>query len=354
MTTVAAAFAAAMEHCFAAGAPWPAAVAVSGGGDSIALMYLLAEWAAGNDRAAPVVLTVDHGLHPDSAATARAVVKRARALGLSAHRRDWKGEKPSADIEAAARTARYALMGEWCTAHRIHGLYVAHTREDQAETFLLRLGRGSGIDGLSAMRPCAPYPAPGFGPLKIVRPLLGFDRAGLRDWLAGRGEAWTEDPMNADPRFARVRIRRAWPQLEELGLSPERIAAAAGHIGRAREALEAATAEFLADACRFERDHIVLDGARLREIPAEIALRALAHLLAQLTGQAYRPRFERLARLYQAIRDGELRAARTLHGCRVGRAPKALASFGPASLLVSREPGRRRPRSAIAAEPQIS
>src|SRR5271155_2301624 len=151
-----------MAPCLKQGAPWPGAIAVSGGSDSKALMILLAEWSASASRRRPVVLTVDHGLSPGSSRTALAVIKDAKRVGLAAHRLIWRGPKPRADIEAAARTARYTLMGAWCSAHRIKGLYVAHTREDQAETFLLRLARGSGLDGLAAMRTRSPYPLPGF------------------------------------------------------------------------------------------------------------------------------------------------------------------------------------------------
>jgi tRNA(Ile)-lysidine synthase len=205
---------------------WPGAVAVSGGGDSLALMLMLAR---AKKKPAPIVLTVDHGLRPDSAKDAKAVLQAAKKLGLEAHLLQWKGAKPKSDIEAAAREARYRLMGEWCAKHKIGALYLAHTLEDQAETFLLRLARGSGLDGLSAMQEVAPFPLPGYGELKLVRPLLSVTRAQLRAYLKKSGLEWRDDPMNEDPRFARVRIRQSWPQLEEIGLSPTRIAAAAGH-----------------------------------------------------------------------------------------------------------------------------
>jgi len=351
---LAADFAAAMARTLAQGAPWPGAVAVSGGGDSKALMLLLADWAQSASRPPPVVLTVDHGLTPDSARIAQSVVQSAKRHGLEAHKLVWKGEKPAADIEAVARLARYRLMGDWCEAHRIKGLYVAHTLEDQAETFLLRLARGSGLDGLAAMRARSPFPLQGFDRLCVVRPLLEIERARLRGWLESRNEDWSEDPMNGDPRFARVRIRKAWSQLAELGLSPQRIAAAAQHLGRARDALEDATADLLETACRFEAERVLLDGTRLAAAAPEIGLRALAQILSRVSGEPYRPRFERLERLYGAIREGEIKSARTLHGCRIGRAPKIASIFGPFTLIVVREPDRRRVRADVAARDQIS
>jgi tRNA(Ile)-lysidine synthase len=343
-----------MARCLAQGAPWPGAVAVSGGGDSKALMLLLAAWAERARRPAPVVLTVDHGLSKGSARTAAKVVRDAKRHGLAGHVLTWKGRKPKSDIEAAARDARYRLMGEWCMAHGIKGLYVAHTEVDQAETFLLRLARGSGLDGLAAMRTRSPFPMKGFEKLCVIRPLLDTGRGALRAWLAARDEEWAEDPMNNDPRFARVRIRQAWPELASLGLSATRIAAAAQHLARARDALEDATMEFLDGACRFERERVLLDGARFVAVAPEIGLRALAHVLSRVSGETYRPRFERLERLYRSLCDGEFKTARTLHGCRVGLAPKASAVFGPFTLIVAREPRRRAIRPGVAVRSQIS
>lgn len=335
----AAEFAAAMRRGLAEGAPWPGAVAVSGGGDSVALMLLLADWAAASSLPPPVVLTVDHGLREGSGDVARDVVRLAKRFGLKAHVLVWRGPKPEADIEAEARRARYALMGEWCARHNVRGLYVAHSLEDQAETFILRLARGSGLDGLAAMRPLAPFPLPSFETLRVVRPLLGFPRETLRSYLQSRDVSWSEDPMNGDPRFARVQIRQAWPALAELGLSPGRVASAARHLARARDALEDATLRFIDDACRFESDRILVDASYFTIAPAEVGLRALAQILSQMSGETYRPRFARLERLFVQIRDGELKTARTLQGCRIGRAPKG---EGAQFLVVTREKGRAR------------
>ena len=132
-----------MNELVAAGAPWPGAVAVSGGGDSVALMHLLTAWAKKSRVSPPHVVTVDHGLRKDSAADARRVVRWAKSAGLKPKALRWTGPKPKSDVEAAAREARYRLIGDWARKNKIAALYVAHTRDDQAETFLLRLMRGS-------------------------------------------------------------------------------------------------------------------------------------------------------------------------------------------------------------------
>lgn len=332
-----------MADVLTRGAPWPGAVAVSGGGDSVALMFLLADWAKANAKIPPTVLTVDHGLMPNSARHARDVAARAKKAGLKAEVLVWKASKPKSDIEAQAREARYRLIGEWCKAHKINGVYVAHTMEDQAETFLLRLGRGSGLDGLSAMRPVALYPASGFDELRVVRPLMGIGRSELREFLTSRKESWVEDAMNADPRFGRARLRAAWPMLEDLGLSSARIADAARHLGRAREALDHATENLLARASRVADGEAYLDPARLAAAPREIGLRSFAWLLSRVSGQPYRPRFERLERLFDAICRGELVAARTLHGCRIAPGGKGEAAFGLHTVVISPELTRTRP-----------
>jgi tRNA(Ile)-lysidine synthase len=318
-------------------APWPAAVGVSAGGDSLALMLLLAAWAKAKEIAPPTVLSVDHGLRAESHKDAERVRKVASGAGLSAHVLVWKGKKPDSDIEAEARSARYSLMGRWCADHRCPALYVAHTLEDQAETFLLRLARGSGLDGLAGMQPLSPLPVPDFSNVQLVRPLLEFGRDELRSFLRVRRVEWADDPMNIDPRFGRAKLRAAWPQLQELGLSPERVSGAAGHLARARAALETMTDDFLRRGARFNEDGATLDPLRLQMVPREIGLRALAAILSGVSGEEYRPRFDSLERLFDSILSGSLGGGATLHGCIVAPAPQREQLFGSATLVISRE-----------------
>jgi len=338
-----------MDRLIAAGAPWPGAVAVSGGGDSVALMHLLAGWAKRTRRPPPAVLTVDHGLRDGSKADARKVLRWARAAGLKAKALSWTGPRPSADVEAEARAARYRLMGGWARENGIAAVYVAHTRDDQAETFLLRLMRGSGLDGLAAMRALAPYPMPDFRELCVVRPLLGLERDAMRAHLAAQAIAWLDDPMNEEDRFARVRLRKLIPALEEAGLPRERIAAAAAHLSRAREALDMVTAAVLARIARPREQAVHVDVSGLAAAPREVGLRALAQLLMGVSGQAYRPRFERLERLYDRLADGRLGGGATLHGCRVFFVPGREGAFGAGTLAIARETGRSRGKKSASA-----
>jgi tRNA(Ile)-lysidine synthase len=316
----------------------PVAVAVSGGSDSLALMHLLAGVTRARKWPLPIVLTVDHGLRKTSAREARQVAAWAKKAGLKAHMLVWRGRKPRSGIEAAGREARYRLMGAWMVRQGIATLLVGHTEDDQAETFLLRLARGSGLDGLAAMRAHAPWPVEGFAGLAVERPLLGFSRSALRDYLIGLDQDWLEDPMNEDLAFDRVKLRRVRASLEEAGLSASRIAAAAAHLSRARESLEIVTEAVLARAVRKNARGLLLDPKVLAAAPRELGLRALASVLMTVSGQPYRPRFESLERLFDKLAAGGPGASGTLHGCQIGRAPSGYAPF---SLLVRRENRRK-------------
>jgi tRNA(Ile)-lysidine synthase len=326
--------------------PWPGAVAVSGGGDSLALMHLLAHWARDQDAPPPLVLCVDHGLRPESGKDARAVARWARAAGLKSRILTVTGKKPKSNIEAWARTVRYSLMGRALARHGLKTLYLAHHQDDQAETFLLRLGRGSGLDGLSAMRKLSAFPLPEFSGLSLARPLLDTPRAALRDYLKARKQDWQEDPMNGEPRFARSRIRALLPALAEAGLSARRICNAAAHLARAREALELATAAVLVRVCARRQDLLLVDSEALAAAPREIGLRALAALLKTVSGANYRPRFDSLERLFDQLAGAESWGSATLHGCRIGPARVRDRLFGPNTLVITKESSRRPARGA--------
>jgi tRNA(Ile)-lysidine synthase len=281
---------------------------------------------------------VDHGLRKASGDDARQVVRWAKKAGLKAHILAWRGKKPKSGIEALAREARYQLMGAWMLKHGVGTLFVGHTQDDQAETFLLRLARGSGLDGLSAMRAHAPWPVADCDGLSVARPLLGFSRAELRDYLGTHGQDWLDDPMNEDLAFDRVKLRRARVALEEAGLSAARIAQAASHLARARASLELLTDVVMERAVRFGGRGVLLDPEALAAAPRELGLRALASVLMAVSGQAYRPRFEALERLFDALEKTGARTSATLHGCHIKPAD---AGFAPFSLSVRREGPRK-------------
>ena len=300
---------AAVRAALAQLAPGPLGVAVSGGSDSTALLCLLAEAAAGGPHRLEAI-TIDHRLRPESAAEAEAVARLCAARGIPHAIRAWD-EGPAGNLQMSARAARQRLIAAWAAERGIAAIALGHTLDDQAETFLMRLARGSGVDGLAAMAP-----ATRLGGLLWLRPLLDQRRAALRDWLTARDIPWTEDPSNADARFDRVRARAALAPLASLGLGPERLAATARAMARARRALEAATAELARTAVAPGiAGDATLDPARLRAAPDEIRLRLLAGTLAWVAGAVWRPRLASLAALDTAITSDTLRGGITLHGC---------------------------------------
>ncbi len=311
------------------------AIAVSGGGDSMALTLLARDWRrrCGGEI---VALTVDHGLRSESAAEARQVGRWLKGLGIVHRILRWD---PPAElvggVQAAARDARYRLLTGWCRRHRVLHLALAHQQEDQAETFLLRLSRGSGLDGLAAMAAVAERDG-----VRLIRPLLPVARARLRATLAAARQRWIEDPSNANPAHARIRMRQLLPALAGDGLDAPRLAATAIHLGRARAVIDDRVAALLAAAAAvFPAGYIRLDPQLLRSAPAEIALRALARCLVTVGGADYVPRLERLERLHRAIRDGALGGGATLAGCRL------LPRRG--TVLICREPAMATEEVAI-------
>ena len=287
------------------------AVGVSGGADSLALLHLVHTWTRARGGGA-IALTVDHGLRPESAGEAARLGQALAASGIELRCLRWCGPKPRSNIQAAARRARHDLLGRWCTRYGILHLALAHHLDDQAETLLLRLGRGSGLEGLAAMATVREMP--GF---RLLRPLLSVAKSRLAATLTARRHSWIEDPSNTDPSFARVRLRGLLPALDSEGLTVTRLAATAAHLGRARAALECSVARLLARAVELHPAGFAwVDPVPLGAAPEEVALRALARVLMIIGGRAYTPRFVRLRRLHDRISVG-LESGLTLAGCRV-------------------------------------
>ena len=292
-------------------------VAVSGGPDSVALMGLAA--ALRSDLPPLVVATVDHGLAAASGSIARDVVAQAGSLHLEAHMLHWDGDKPRTGVQNAARTARYALLEALALRIGASHLVTAHTLDDQAETILFRLARGSGPAGLAGMRPMSRR-----GEVLLCRPFLAVPKARLIETCRAEGWPYVVDPANADPRFARGRLRRLLPHLAAEGLDAEVLALLGARLARDEAALrEAATA--CRDACLLDATDCrqAFAAAPLMAAPPAVRLRLLD---AALTGFA-KPGPPRLARL-EALADDLERAVaggqplrRTLHGARILLAP---------------------------------
>jgi tRNA(Ile)-lysidine synthase len=290
------------------------ALAVSGGPDSLALMHLAAWWqAAGTSRPALSVLTVDHGLRASSRDEALMVGRMASALGFSHTTLTWeKSDERGTSLQARARAARYDLMAAHCHANDIPALVTAHHLDDQAETFLMRLKRGSGLDGLAAIPERGAWAG-----VILLRPLLDVPKTRLVATLAEQGISFASDPSNFDRRFERARVRGSSEAIEALGLTPEALALSARRLRRAREALDDAAENFLAAHSETsEAGYAVIDRKALGTAPQEIAIRALSRLVAVVGGTDEPLRLAKLEALLAALAETPAKA-HTLGRCRI-------------------------------------
>lgn len=284
-------------------------IAVSGGGDSIALLHVMSTWADGAGVALHVV-TVDHGLRPEAAEEARFVAKVAADLGHSHDTLPWHDWDGSGNLQDSARTARYELISAWAKSRNIAHVALGHTADDVAETFVMRLAREAGVDGLAAMKARRLIDG-----ITYVRPILLLERETLRDFLRRHGHKWIEDPSNDDLRFERVRVRRAMQALDALGIGRDTLATVAHNLASAREALSWQTFLMAKNAVHAEGGCIVIDRKLFRTFHDEIARRLLVHSLKWVATARYGPRRATATRVLEAIRHAKVF---TLHGCHVG------------------------------------
>ena len=265
-------------------------MAVSGGADSLALLLLAARAFPGRVAA----VTVDHRLRAAAAAEAAQVAERCTTLGVPHVTLVWDGAKPRGNIQAVARAARYRLLGDWCRAQGVSLLLTAHHADDQAETLLMRLQRGSGVAGLAGIR-AARRLAPG---VTLVRPLLGVRRADLAAIVAAAGWQPVQDPSNRDGRFDRTAARALLAQMPAI--DPVRLADTAAHLADAEAALDWAASRAWAGAADVAGDAIALDVAGL---PEELVRRLLLRAIMSINPQAT-PHGPRLAALQAHLASG--------------------------------------------------
>ncbi|WP_200932911.1 tRNA lysidine(34) synthetase TilS [Brevundimonas sp. Leaf168] len=293
----------------------PLALALSGGGDSIALLRLTTDWARTRGRSV-LALTVDHRLNADSGRWTDFAAGAARDAGADWRGLSWGGDKPATGLTAAARAARHALIADAAREAGASVVLFAHTADDIAEADLMRAGGST----LGRVREWSPSPAwPEGRGLMLLRPLLGERRAGLRDWLAGEGADWIEDPANADPRFGRSRARQAL-----AGAAPRLIDQASAQTGV----------------------RPTMDGEAMARVDRDVSARALAAALVCVGGGSTPPRGARLEALIARLKAGEDFAA-TLCGTRI-------EAVG-ARVRLMREAGelRRRDISPLALTPGV-
>ncbi len=291
------------------------AIAVSGGGDSIALLRLVLDW-RGTPRSL-TSLTVNHRLREGAAAEAMRVKNWCKALGIAHHTLPWKHDGVKSGLQARARTARYDLMSAWCMKNGVSLLLTAHTADDQAETVAMRKQRTSSIKSLAGIWPQSEWHG-----VKVARPLLSVSREDLRAYLRGIGQRWIEDPSNDDTRFERVRIRKSHPPIQ---LAVEAATAQAEIVK-----IKARASAWTKARVTFEPSGMMrFSGQAFATLDDSARDEALMQLIAAAGGQTpERARRLQLARWLSAAGQGR----KTLGG--------ALFAKRKREVLVAREPAR--------------
>lgn len=288
------------------------AVGVSGGPDSMALCYFLSRWA--DDKGVEVhALSVDHDLREGAAAEAVQVGQWISTWGnVQHHILKWEHDGQDARVQEEARNARYDLMAEYCRAQGIDALFAGHHTDDQAETVLFRLAKGSGLDGLAGMSPVHDLG----GGVRLYRPFLELPKAEILKACDENDVPYIEDPSNKNDDFARVRLRESREVLEKEGLTNKRLAVTAKRLARARMALESLADDAYA-ACASDKDskRIEFNLNTLRNNPEEIVLRCILKGINELSPSGgYGPRFEKVESLCTDLLNEQSFRKRTLGG----------------------------------------
>jgi tRNA(Ile)-lysidine synthase len=322
-------------------------LAVSGGPDSTALMLLAARWRDSlktKPKPKLVAVTVDHGLRKESRREAATVAHLARKLKVDHLTLRWSGRKPPTGLQQAARLARYRLLHNAARKAGATHVVTAHTLDDQAETVLIRMSRGSGLTGLGAMQKVSIVPGCVHGKtangeeINLARPLLDVPKSRLIATLRAAKIGYANDPSNRDPRFTRARLRVLMGALAEEGLDPHRLALLAHRIKRADRAIEAAVDRAMGDlAVELRPSTLAFEVRRFVDLPGEVALRVLGRALA-MAGDEGPVELGKLEALKSALdcaqTAGNGRFRRTLAG--------AVVTLTDRQLTVERAPPRSR------------
>ena len=321
----------------------------------MALLVLAARWLKTLKKKPKLAaVTVDHGLRAESKREAAGVARLARKLGVEHRILRWTGKKPSTGLQQAARLARYRLLTAAALRAGAGHVVTAHTLDDQAETVLIRMARGSGITGLGAMQRVTRLDAllrasspeergerANDASLFLVRPFLDIPKARLVATLHALGVEFADDPSNRDPRFTRARLRGVMPDLAREGLDARRLSMLARRLRRADAAIEAvverAMVELAVDAAP---GAVAFEASKVRGLPAEVALRILGRAVA-LAGDEGPVELGKLEALMAALAGASRAGAkisfrRTLAG--------AMVTFTAERLVIERAPARRRPK----------
>ncbi len=270
-------------------------------------------------RAAPYcgwqvhAVTVDHGLRPEAADEAAFVAGFCSSLNIPHETVKWTGWDGRGNLQDRARRARYALIAGWAGRQRVSHVALGHTANDQAETFLMRLARGAGVDGLASMQES--WAARG---THWWRPLIGQSREDLRIYLRQNHIDWIDDPSNEDERFDRVKARKALAVLEPLGISEKSLAVAARHLLSAKQAFDEICADFAKEHVHEAGGDLLCPRQHLAGLPVDVGRRLISGAVRWITGAEYPPRARSIGNIHRALISGQFRdCTHTLSGCRI-------------------------------------
>ena len=286
------------------------AIGVSGGADSMALLHMLKSW-ADTHKITLTALTVDHGLRPEAADEAAYVARICRDWGIAHHTLKPDTPLDNTRLQENARNMRYDLMTDFCKKHNISCIALAHHLDDQYETFLMRLARGSGLKGLNGMRTA--YDKNG---ITLVRPLLNIPKAGLIAYCINHQIEWCEDPSNDNTQYDRVRVRDQTPVLYDLGLTPDMIEKTRAKLAAAQGFIDDMLAPLFDRAMGIS--HFEMDMDEFNALHPYLCEKLVEQALMTVSENIYPPRHNALQRLIEDMRGKKFKGA-TLHNCLISQ-----------------------------------
>jgi tRNA(Ile)-lysidine synthase len=303
--------------------PQKIAVAVSGGADSMYLTYLLNLWSQ-EEKVDLTALIVDHGLRSESSDEAKSVKEFLQSQGIKTEILKWVGDKPKSNIQSKARAARYHLLHDYCTNHNIKHLFVAHTLNDQAETVLMRIIRGSGIDGVSAIKPKTK-----FGNILLLRPLLTVDRAKIESHMKESGWPWINDPSNLNHKYMRVKVRFMLNSYaSEFGDQKiyKRLGLLAENSRRTKSYLDSQVKKIWGKKVKVDPlNFLIIDNA-VYNLHKEMKLRLFVRAFKYLNPNLLTPKLTSLTSMIHEL-ESSTRLSKTLMGCQIIKGTKQTVIF---------------------------
>ena len=287
------------------------AVAVSGGVDSMVLMHLMSLV----QTHSPIILTVNHGFRAEAVNEVNFVKQQAEMRNLQCHILSNQSCSIRNKSQEEARNIRYSLIERWCAEHSVEFVVTAHTKSDQAETVLMRLERGSGVDGLSGMRNKSVH-----GKVIVFRPMLRFSRVEILEYAVRKKLAWVEDPSNANPKYKRTFYRSFIGENQNPSLVTDRIYRTSQHMQRALSCILHYVKSSLCTCVQYgDFGYVRIKYDEFRKLHEEIASRVLLLLLMAVGNRNTKPRYEKFSAAFNKIWNCATYKPFTTYGCKIIR-----------------------------------